>query len=356
MPISFRQKAALEVERLIRNNHKQLHPLKQLFWECTLRCTLKCRHCGSDCKVQSMTPDMPAADFIKVIDSLLPHIEDPHKLMIIITGGEPLMRKDLEVVGTALKSREMPWGMVTNGMLLTQERLDSLMRAGLHSITVSLDGMEADHNWMRGHKDSFTNAMRAIRLISKTRLAWDVVTCVNSRNIAYLPQLKELLFEAGVRSWRLFTIFPVGRAAQYPEFQLSDDNFRRLLDFIKSTRKEGRIDASYACEGFLGEYEGEVRDHLYRCNAGISVASVLADGSISACASIRSNYIQGNIYHDDFWDVWENRFQNYRNREWAKNGECADCKMFRYCEGNGMHLHDDDGKLLVCHYKRLNKC
>lgn len=350
--LSIRQKAALEIDRIMRNNKKQLHPLNQLFWESTLRCNLSCRHCGSDCKVQSSAPDMPKEDFLKAIDSILPHV-DPHKLMVIVSGGEPLMRRDLEEIGAELNRREMPWGMVSNGMLLTADRLHRLISAGLHSATISLDGFENDHNWMRGHRDSFSNAMRAIRLLSQTNLNWDVVTCVNGRNINYLPELKTMLYDAGVRSWRLFSIFPLGRAKQYPEFQLSNADFRRMLDFIKDTRAEGLVHASYGCEGFLGPYEGLVRDNLYRCSAGITVGSILADGSISACTSIRSNFIQGNIYHDDFWDVWENRFQNYRNREWAHTGECADCKMFRYCEGNGMHLHDDDGKLLVCHYKRI---
>ncbi len=265
------------------------------------------------------------------------------------------MRKDLEEVGAELHKREYPWGMVSNGMLLTEERLKSLLAAGLSSITISLDGNEEDHNWMRGHELSFKNATRAISLLTRVKgLPWDVVTCVNGRNIKYLPQLKEMLISLGVKGWRLFTIFPVGRAKQYPEFQLSNEDFRYLMEFISSTREEGKIHASYGCEGFLGEYEGKVRDNLYFCNAGVSTASILVDGSISACTSIRSKFYQGNIYKDDFWDVWENKFQNYRYRDWAKQGKCADCDMFRYCEGNGMHLHDEEGKLLVCHYHRLD--
>ena len=102
-------------------------------------------------------------------------------------------------------------------------------------------------------------------------------------------------------------------------------------------------------------YEAEVRDSFYTCNAGISVASVLADGSISACPSIRSDYSQGNIYQDDFMHVWEHRFKSFRDRAWMKKGSCASCTFFRYCEGNGMHLHDNNGDLLFCHLERLKK-
>ena len=86
-----------------------------------------------------------------------------------------------------------------------------------------------------------------------------------------------------------------------------------------------------------------MRDHFYQCAAGVSVASIRVDGAISGCTSIRANFNQGNIYRDKFWDVWQNRFEPFRNREWARCGECASCKMFRYCLGGGMHLHGDDG-------------
>ncbi len=351
--ISIKKRIALEMHRQMKKNNAKLHNLNYIMWECTLRCNLKCKHCGSDCKTCSEISDMPMEDFLKAIDSITPHV-DTHKTMIVFTGGEPLMRKDLETIGKELYKREYPWGMVTNGMLLNEERLKSLLNAGLRSVTISLDGMEEDHNWMRGHEDSFTNAMRAINLLSQTKnIKWDIVTCVNGRNIHYLPELKDMLYQNGVRRWRLFTIFPVGRAKQYQEFQLSNQDFRHMMDFIKSTRQEGLIRASYGCEGFLGEYEREVRDNFFECIAGIHCASILIDGSISGCTSIRSNFHQGNIYKDDFWDVWENRFEKYRNREWAHKGECADCKMFRYCEGNGMHLYDDNENLLVCHMKRL---
>ena len=299
-------------------------------------------------------PDMPAEDFLRVIDEeVTPHV-NPHEVMVILSGGEPLMRNDLEEVGRALYRREYPWGMVTNGMLFTEERFRQLYAAGLRSVAVSLDGNEEDHNWMRGHVSSFKNAMRAIRLLaSQERVVWDVVTCVNNRNVQYLTQLKDMLYEAGVRQWRLFTIFPAGRASQHPDLQLPGEKLREVLDFIIACRQEGKIHASFACEGFLGAYEGKVRDHLYQCAAGISVASVLIDGSISACTSIRGKYYQGNIYKDRFWDVWENGFQNYRNRDWMRKGDCADCKMFRYCEGGGMHLRDEEGNLMLCHLKKL---
>lgn len=344
-----------ELWRKVRHNNAQLHTLRTLFWECTLRCNMHCRHCGSDCKTSSTTPDMPAADFLKAIDQLTPHV-DPHKTFIIFTGGEALLRPDIEACGLELYRRGYPWGLVSNGWLLTPQRLESLQKAGIHSISISLDGMEDDHDWLRQHPGSHAHASQAISLLARTPdMLWDVVTCVNPRNYTTLPQFKEQLVGLGVRRWRIFTIFPMGRAAQDPDLQLTDEQFRGTLDLISQWRKsDSRIHIQYACEGYLGTYEQQVRDSLYYCRSGIEVASILCDGSISGCTSMRSNFHQGNIYRDNLWDVWNSRFLDYRDRSWTRKGKCADCKVYRYCEGNGLHLYDDNAELLLCHYRRIN--
>lgn len=352
-----RLRIALWLESLRRRNLKTLHPLQQLFWESTLRCNVHCLHCGSDCVASVETPDMPAEDFLRVLDTeVTPHV-DPATVLIIISGGEPLMRKDLAKVGAELKKRGYPWGMVTNGLAMTEARYRELRAAGLRSITVSLDGLEEDHVWLRQHPLAFEGACRTIRLIANDPqpIAWDVVTCVNQRTIDHLPAIRDLLWSMGVRDWRVFGIDPMGRAAKNPELLLTDEQFRYLMDFIVAEREAGRH-VSYSCEGYLGTYEGQVRDHLYQCAAGISVASILIDGSISACTSIRGKYYQGNIYRDSFWQVWEHGFKQYRDRSWMRQLEpCKDCKAFRYCEGNGMHLRREDGSLMLCHLQRLGQ-
>ncbi len=349
---SLKQRVALELYRKVKQQQRQKHELTQLFWECTWRCNLSCLHCGSDCKNSSILPDMPAEDFLAAIDRLIPHI-NPNKVNIIITGGEPLMRQDLELVGRQLYDRGFPWGIVSNGLILTPERFDKLLKAGIHNLTISLDGPEAEHNWMRNNPASYSRALDAIKMVAADgSLNFDVVTCVNRRSLPKLEEIKETLIDAGVKQWRLFTIFPSGRAADHPEFDLSDSETTQLMEFISATRKEGRIHANFCCEGFLGGYEGEVRDYFFNCGAGVNVGSILLDGGIGACPSIRADYRQGNIYKDDFFEIWNTRFEKYRNRDWMKRGKCADCKAWRYCEGNGMHLRDSSGEIMHCHYTK----
>lgn len=161
----------------------------------------------------------------------------------------------------------------------------------------------------------------------------------------------------GVKKWRIFSICPIGRAKENPELDLSNKQFRQVLDFIKANREEGIIMTSFGCEGFLGDYEATVRDGFFFCRAGINIASVLADGSVCACPNIdRESFVQGNIYQDDFIDIWNNRFDLMRNREWAKTGLCSNCKEFKWCKGNGIHLRDTkNNTVLRCHYKMITE-
>ena len=352
--LGLRKRLALDIFSDLYASTVAEHRLDTLFWECTLRCNLACRHCGSDCRVDPGVEDMPLEDFLKVLDEeVTPHV-DPADVLIIFSGGEALVRDDLERAGKEVSRRGYPWGMVTNGMALTEKRFRSLIDAGMRSVSVSLDGFEHEHNYIRCNPQSYDRALEALRLIVREQgLAYDVVTCVTGALVPRLEAFRDMLVAEGVRAWRLFSIFPMGRARNDASLRMTDAQFRQLLEFIRKTRAEGRIDAGYACEGFLGGYEAEVRDRFYQCAAGVSVASIRVDGAISGCTSIRARFDQGNIYRDRFWEVWQNRFEPFRNREWARRGECADCRMFRYCLGGGMHLHDDDGTLLYCHYKRL---
>ncbi|MBQ6691079.1 MAG: TIGR04133 family radical SAM/SPASM protein [Rikenellaceae bacterium] len=352
--LGLRKRLGLELFAQLYKRNVEEHPLRTLFWECTLRCNLNCRHCGSDCRAEATVPDMPLEDFLRVVDEqITPHV-DPHKVMVVISGGEVLVRKDLERAGLELYRRGYPWGIVTNALVLTPERFESLLRAGLHSISVSFDGFEEQHNYIRRNPHSYERALAALRMIATDgTVAYDAVTCVTGSLVPRLEEMKELLIANGIKHWRIFTIFPVGRAADDPTLRLSDEQFREVMEFIRRTRREGRIELTYACEGFLGGYETEVRDTFYYCSAGVTTASIRVDGALSGCTSIRSNFDQGNIYHDNFWEVWSKRYEPFRNREWARRDECGDCKMFRYCLGGGMHLRDDEGKLLMCHYKRL---
>jgi len=348
MPASLKKLAF----RRFRRTQTRLHELNYLFWECTTRCNLNCLHCGSDCLKESTHPDMPLEDFLSALDTVP---SPPKHFIVAITGGEPLLRKDLEKAGREIRKRGMRWGLVTNGHLYTEQRHSSLLRAGMGSLTISLDGMEESHNWLRNSKNSFPKVEEAISLAAGSpRLNFDVVTCVNRKNIHELQEIQTFLISKGVKAWRLFTITPIGRAKDHPELQLSKKELKELMDFIVQERKDRKLDIKFSCEGYVGPYELKVRETPFFCRAGINIGSILIDGSISACPNIDRSFAQGNIYSDNFHTIWQTSFETFRNRSWTRTGRCATCKDFPDCLGNGFHYwHGEKEEVLVCHLDSL---
>lgn len=342
------------LHRLFKKNETKLHELNYLFWECTQRCNLKCLHCGSDCSADSTIPDMPFDDFLQAILPIK-RKDKNNDIIVVITGGEPLLRKDLIFCGKTLRKHGFRWGIVTNGYGYTADIHAGLLAAGMGSITLSLDGFENSHNWLRANKKSFENAVKALDLIVSTKgLTYDIVTCVNRKNISELPEFRNFLISKKVKAWRLFTIAPIGRAANNNDMILTSGELKLLMDFIAHSRIKSDIDVKFSCEAYVGKYENLVRDSYFFCRAGINIASVLIDGSISACPNINRHFTQGNIYNDNFLEVWNTKFDIMRNRKWMKTGICADCKDYKNCNGGAMHLWDEKkDSIITCINKAL---
>jgi radical SAM enzyme (rSAM/lipoprotein system) len=295
---------------------------------------------------------MPLADFLSAIET----IESPSKsFTVVLTGGEPLLRKDIEVCGREIRKRGMRWSMVSNGHLYDQQKHISLLNAGMGALTFSLDGLEESHTWLRNNRDSFSRVDQAIGLaVSSSRLNFDVVTCVNQRNLSELPQIRDYLIQKGVKAWRLFTIVPIGRAKSKPELFLSYGQLKELMAFISNSRKQSILDVKFSCEGYVGSYESKVRDSYFFCRAGINIGSILIDGSISACPNIDRDFVQGNIYKDCFYDIWQTKYEVFRDRSWNKTGQCSHCADYKDCQGNGFHYWQKNKEnVLVCHNEKL---
>ena len=340
--------------RKFKTSEVKRHELNYLFWECTTRCNLNCLHCGSDCTKSSSHKDMPIEDFLKAIDSIE---EVAPNFTVVLTGGEPLLRKDIELCGREIRKRGMRWSMVSNGHAYDEARHISLLNAGLGALTISLDGLKKTHNWLRNNTASFEKVSNAIDIAaSSSRLNFDIVTCVNKRNISELAEIRDLLILKKVKAWRLFTIIPIGRATSNDDLILTNNQFVELMDFISESRKSKAIDIKFSCEGFVGKYESKVRDSNFFCRAGVNIGSILIDGSISACPNIDRYFSQGNIYTDNFNEVWQTKFEQFRNRDWMKIGQCKSCKDFKNCQGNGFHnWHGDKHNVLVCHNEKIEK-
>ncbi len=332
------------------------HRLRYLFWESTRACNLRCRHCGSDCTV-AKPEELTTVEIRAAFQSIASDF-DARSIMVAVTGGEPLVRRDVfDVMGYA-SSLGFNWGMVTNGMLVDAEVVEKCRQAGMGTVTVSVDGLKEAHEYIR-KGGSFEHAIRALKLF-KSSGYFNIVqatTCVSQYNIGDLPGLYELFAGLGIDEWRMLTVNAIGRARDDPKFMLRPQQLRSLLSFIAERRREKGLRTTFEEEGFLGlEFEGRVRDTLFYCPAGISIASILANGDIGACPNLPVEFVQGNVRKDRFKDVWQSGYHGMRDLEWKRRGPCARCAWWEFCRGNSMHLWDFNADMpSMCHLQVLEE-
>jgi MoaA/NifB/PqqE/SkfB family radical SAM enzyme len=304
---------------------RKLHDLNYLFFELTRNCNLACLHCGSDCISESGIANLPAQKVLEV----LTHIKtkhNSHNITVVLSGGEPLCYPQVFELGREITRLEYPWGMVSNGYGWNPQTIEAAKAAGMLTATISLDGLEAAHDWLRGKTGSFQKASAAIELLAKADFlqAMDVITCANQRNLAELPAIADFLAGMGITQWRIFTISPIGRAVTYPDLFLSPQQYHQLLATIKQLRTRTDIHVSLSESGYLGKHhELEVRNQYYFCTAGINTAGVMINGDMIACPNIDRRFVQGNVFTDQFLEVWEHKYQLFRDRSWLKKGRCA---------------------------------
>ena len=326
-----------------------LHPLRYLFFELTRTCNLQCAHCGSRCPEYSTDRELPASEFKRVVD-LVSQNYPTDQLMFCITGGEPLMRGDWFEICSYISEKGFSWGMTTNGTLLDESCVRRLDQAGMRTVSVSLDGLKDTHEKLRGVAGSFDGAVNGIKLLTKSGNFQIVqaVTVVNKTNLYELPSLYEFICELGVNSWKLTAIEPMGDALSRKDLFLSEHEHYSLLDFIMLCRKKALIDVTYGCSHFLPKrYEGLVRKQPFICGAGTMIASIGSNGDILPCLDIdcRELVKQGNVFQDDFIDVWENRFEIFRRNKANLSAMCHSCQFKRECQGDSWHSWDFENNL-----------
>lgn len=312
--------------------------LRWLFFEITDRCNLLCRHCGSYCSSRGQ--------FLKVedVERTLRSVQ-AERPMICLTGGEPMLHPDLCEIAECVQAMGFHWGMTTNATLIDDTAAMKLKRAGLSTVSVSLDGMERAHDSLRGKNGAWRSAIRGLYSLQKVGLKPQVTTVVHRKNFDDLKPLYAMLRDMGIDSWRPINIEPIGRACESHDLLLNPDQFVHLLSFIREKRYDPdcSMEVTFGCSHYLGaENERMVRDHYFLCGAGILIASVRSNGDICACLDIenRKELVQGNIRTDDFMEVWKNGFRVFRRDRTIDCPKCVNCPERFRCGGDSTHTWD----------------
>lgn len=334
--------------------------LHNVFLELTRSCNLRCRHCGSSCPSENNRQMLHMADVQPVIDRIT-EMTDPRFTMFSITGGEPLLNPEWEAIGSYINRKGFGWGMTSNGTLIDDDMVQRLAAAGMRTISISLDGLKDTHELLRGVEGCYEKAIAAIRRLKKSNRfrCVQVITVVSPENISQMEKLYQVLLDLKVDSWKITGVEPVGEARRHPELQLSRQAYIQLFHFIQEKRQTAPFEVTYGCSHFLPlTYDNTVRRAHFLCGAGTLIASITCEGDIVACLDIdaREQTKQGNIKQDDFWDVWTNRFQMFRQRRTLDNAICGPCNYKDFCLGDAWHTWDfQKNQPDICLFRLLSK-
>lgn len=336
-------------------------------WEVTLACNLECVHCGS----RAGTPRPDELDTAECLD-LIDQLAELGLHEVILIGGELYLRRDhLELI-RAIAERGMQPLMTTGGRGLTAARAAAMGEAGLRSASVSIDGIGATHDQLRGVEGSFAAALEAMANLRTGGVEVSVNTQINRASIGELDEILELAIDGGAHSWQIQLTVPMGRAADRPELivQPSDllDLFPALGRLAGRCREAGLVLWTGNNVGYYGPYETALRGsmiagHRGACGAGCTGFGIESDGTVKGCPSLATRtWAAGNVRDDRLIDIWERsaRLQHNRTRTvddlW---GYCRGCYYAQACLGGctwtAEALLGRPGNNPLCHHRALER-
>jgi radical SAM protein with 4Fe4S-binding SPASM domain len=348
----------------------QNHPLSYLLWESTLNCNLKCRHCAVPRETWKKGKEMGTVQVKQVLQQFAEDFPVEAITALAISGGEPLLRKDIFEIIAYATQLGFKVGIDSNGFLMGRDTglIDSLVEAGLWLPSLSLDGPEEHHNFARG-VECFQEVVKAITCFVEKypHLNVQTVTMVTRYNLSRLSETFSLLEDLGVRTARFGTVIPLGRAPRDPMNFLLPGELSYFLQWIAQKKKlfhEGktRLFIDFTDDGWCGRacdgigLEGLVRETPFICSAGVTMGTIYYDGMLGACLSIPTSIsCQGSLLQRRPKDLWEREFKKFRDKSWLHQGHCLQCGEWAYCGGGGIHQHDETGGLRECTYLKLRE-
>ena len=326
------------------------HKLSHLMWETTTRCNAGCEHCSCSCDKNNKVEEVDTKYIIKMLDDI-DREYGANNVFFVATGGEPLLRKGLFEVMSHATKLGYTWGMSTNGSLLTKSMVKKMKDTNILSVNISIDGLKDTHEAFRKLPGYWEKIWDGVKMLQEEPAVpvIQVTTCATKKNLNELEDLYKFLVSKGIKYWRVLSVDANGRAIGNDDILLSGDDYNYLFDFIESKNNEHKMtEVTYGCSNYLGPNleGGRVREPYFFCMAGIINASILSNGDIYVCPNLprRKELIQGNITKDNFMDVWNNKFDFFRDPNRQANKKCLSCYHWKYCLGGSLHTWDFDKK------------
>lgn len=335
-------------------------------WEITLKCDLACRHCGSRAG-KAREDELSTEECFDLIEQMA----ELGVKEVTVIGGEAYLRSDWLDIIRKIRASGMQSTMTTGGRGITDEHAREAKAAGLMSVSVSLDGLEATHDRLRGVQGSFQSAFKAIAAFRKAGVPVSTNTQINRLSASEMPELLEQLIANGIHGWQLQLTVPMGRAVDEPDVLLQPYDLLQIFPMVAALK--GRcVEAGVTLWpgnnlGYFGPYESLLRGsmpggHLGSCGAGRATLGIEADGTIKGCPSLPTKeFAGGNVRDNKLIDIWEraDALRFTRDRQVPRDlwGFCQTCYYADTCRAGctwtGFTALGRAGNNPYCHHRSL---
>jgi radical SAM protein with 4Fe4S-binding SPASM domain len=303
-------------------------------WELTLKCNLRCSHCGSSAGLARKN-ELTREEALSICEQL------PALLVreVDFTGGEPLLCPYWAELGTRLRTLGITTRLISNGLLLDSETIRRIADAGVSSVGISVDGLEQTHDSIRGYTGLFRRVLNGIETLRRKSISVTVITTVNQRNVPELPALFEVLRSLHVGRWQLQPIFSLGRTCGNANLKLSDSAYVNFGRFVKEWTPIASCSGMELLSGDSFGYFTELdeRKPEWRgCPAGRLLCGITSDGKVKGCLSLPDELVEGDLSISDLWDIWFNADSFAYTRGFSPEqlgNNCRGCNRAEQCHG-----------------------
>ncbi|MFN2341238.1 MAG: radical SAM protein [Halanaerobium sp.] len=324
-------------------------------WNINSQCNLNCKHCYSNSTAAKKDTTLTTKEAFALIDQLA----DFKVPVLLLSGGEPLLRPDIFKLIKKAKSRNLRVVISTNGTLLTEKMVQELKSLGVSYIGISLDGLEKVNDNFRGKKGAFRSALEGIQNCQKYDQKVGLRFTINQENYQEIDELFQLIERENIPRICFYHLVYSGRGENIKEAELSDQDKKETIDkiinlaqyFIDQGEPKEILTVDNHTDGVYlylknKETDPERAEYIYAQllksggnRSGSAIANIDHKGDVYADQFSRFECL-GNIRKKDFTEIWknekeQNKFLNkMRNRKEYIKGRCADCRFLEICNGN----------------------
>ncbi|MFA4916792.1 MAG: heme b synthase [Syntrophales bacterium] len=344
--------------------------LRMVAWEVTRSCNLSCVHCRASSRHGSYPGELTTDRCLRLLDEIALF----SKPVIILTGGEPLFRKDIFEIATYGTKKGLRMVMATNGTLVTEEMAGKMRDAGIRRVSISIDGMDAkSHDAFRGVSGAFSGAMTGIEALKKAGIDFQLNTTIVRTNLAQIKGILDLAIGLGAAAHHIFLLVPTGRGKEMSDQSLSPDDYEKTLQWFYEESLQCPIQLKATCaphyfrilhqkREIIQEKPRETNSALHTmtrgCLGGSSFCFISHTGQVQPCGYLELDC--GQVKENAFRDIWENSplFHNLRDLNQYK-GKCGRCEFIKVCGGCRARAYEATGDYLaeepLCIYEPIRR-